>query len=254
MQMMYGPETKFAFPGALGRDFDGAPRRDNGPGNCGSTTRTFGVGNSFLRPGALWGTNHVAFWRVTADGVLGPFRVGQGRCSFRQWDAEMRGADPYTITRALLAEGGLDDAYSLVFGVGLEQAEFSQLGTVGMTVMYEDADGEFTLLRLVMTRAGAVVSSAPGFFAGEVALYRLAGPEPELEELRGPPTTPDEIQRLLQPHAERGQLDAPLSLAIVLRNVPIPAEDLGTDGVVARIHIVTDVADGVLGVREALPE
>jgi hypothetical protein len=145
MQMMYGPETKFAFPGALGRMFEGAPRRDNGPGPCGSTTYTFGVGNSYLRPGALWGTTHVAFWRVTADGELGPFRVGQGRCSFRQWDAEMRGADPYTITRALLAEGGLDDAYSLVFGVGLEQAEFSQLGTVGMTVMYEQTSPKFPL-------------------------------------------------------------------------------------------------------------
>jgi hypothetical protein len=152
--------------------------------------------------------------------------------------------------RAFLADSP-DSGMKYPHKVGL--ASHIRHGNFG-EVWYEDADGEFTLLRLVMTRAGAVVSSAPGFFAGEVALYRLTGPEPEPEELRGPPTTPDELQRLLQPHAERGQLDEPLSLAIVLRNVPIPAEDLGTDGVVARIHIVTDVADGVLGVREALPE
>jgi hypothetical protein len=91
-----------------------------------------------------------------------------------------------------------------------------------MTVIYADADGEITLLRLVMTRASAVVSSEPSFFASEVALHRLASPEPEAEELRGLPTTPDVIQRLLQPNAERGRLDEPLSLAIVLCNVPIP--------------------------------
>ena len=254
MQMTYGPETKFAFPGARGRTFAGAPRRNNGPGACDSKTHTFGVGNSYLRPGALWGTTHVAVWTVTADGTRGNIPPGVRAYSFRQWDAEMRGADPYTITRALLAESGLDDAYSLLFGVGLEQAEFSQHGTVGMTVVYEDAGGEFTPLRLVMTRAGAVVSSEPGFFIGEVALYRLAGPEPEAEELRGPPTTLGEIRHLLQPHAERGRLDEPLSLAIILRNVPIPEQDLDTDGVVARIHIVTDVADGVLGPGVALPE
>jgi hypothetical protein len=55
-----------------------------------------------------------------------------------------------------------------------------------MTVIYADADGEITLLRLVMTRASAVVSSEPSFFASEVALHRLASPEPEAEEPRGP--------------------------------------------------------------------
>lgn len=240
----YGPEGKFnTGAGApTGRNFTGFTDPE-GPGPAGSTTKTYGWGDSSVKPNLpFWGNLYFADWTVGAEGK-------KGTGAFPSWSATASAQDPWTYGSSDFANWGItssDQRYDLYFAVGLDSATFSSVGDMHLTLLYQTTSQMLDLLDIGIDSNGNVSVNSP-VSPSTLTFYRQTYLQEGPLESIGSIIDTDGIKSLLQgDFADNGIIDNPLYLGLVLNDISNPL--VGSpfdDGSYARILVNTDVSASV---------
>ena len=248
----FGPEPKFTKDtnGALApRTFAGfSLTSDAGP--LGSKSITKGSGASQLGnteslrvaragqaqplPNALQ-----AKFTLTADGSLGTAAGGLEP----SWVSTATGTDPWYYLPGDFQQAGISGNFDLFVPLELDQASFSSLGSAELSASYQSASGVLPLLEILLNSSGPTVT--PGAFPG-LEFYDL------VPDTGGNSATYQQVGiatmlGLLQSDLSDGSLSGPLSLGVLVPNLPLPTVAIDSNGAVAALYVTATTDDAAVG-------